>query len=340
MLLYGILSPCMKKRLLVIVAGIVVLIYGCFRIFGKKSGIYSKKKQATIERVNELRSIHWIPVEWDSSELSDRSTMMLQVYIDTISTPFLFQFDLGSSFSNVFRLSKFFPYLKRKEEHNALKLDGNATDAYVDLPIRLGDSLRYIGAKIPIYEYDTLDTLPIEDGYYNSKVGDLGYDLIEDRILIIDFIHSRVAILDSLPPSLGASIEYFDSALVSNDPIFLPIEINGKKKLMEYDNGSSAFTVISDTIAWNQWRDHNAPIDTLSGWSWGQPVHFLKSKAGVPIRFMNKDCSHQPVWAEERQKPASYTEAFAGAIGNEYFRNEIILFDTKHNRFGRFISAP
>lgn len=297
--------------------------------------IEHRTSSTSIVSTHYTDSIEWIPIQWESDETSDRAAMYLPVYLDTISKPLLFQFDLGSPYSLCYNVSNVFPALKIAEQQKALKTgDGQWLNAYSNISLRLGTKGCYNATLLPIFAQVVYDSIAEKDSQYIDKIGTLGYDAIEGRILIIDFIHSRVAITDSLPVSMVSKLHVIPGALVSNDPIYLPIQIGSERKLMRYDNGSSAFTIITDTILWNKWRNPTIEIDTFEGNSWGKAIDLLRSPSLVPIHFLDIQFTRPPIWSRRDYNPQSYKEVFNGDIGNEFFRNQIVVFDTKHNVFG------
>lgn len=46
-------------------------------------------------------------------------------------------------------------------------------------------------------------------------------------------------------------MEWAEGAVVNQFPIYLPISIDGDRRLMKYDNGSSAFTMLAEFADWN-----------------------------------------------------------------------------------------
>lgn len=73
-------------------------------------------------------------------------------------------------------------------------------------------------------------------------VGTIGAPFFENRILILDFVGSRVAILDALPAEVERRAVF--SPLHRNNKVFVTFTLNGKQeKEMVFDTGSSAFAL-------------------------------------------------------------------------------------------------
>ena len=306
---------------------------------------------ASIKAVNKITTLNWIPIHWVSGTLSDREAMYLPVYVDTIKKPFWMQFDLGTAVTDFYDITPDFPALSKREILlNYKTIYQNNPRFYSNFNLKLGDSAIYYAVQIPLYDKLTADSIQINDTMYNTKIGNLGYDLIKDRILILDYKNSRIALTDSLPQTIIGNIKYFDGAITKQKPIYLPIKIDGNEKLMQFDNGSSAFTFWTSIKQWEDWRKQEVKTDTFLGSAWQNAVFYYKSYPNVKIEFLEKDVSLQPIWAVSNTESATplnflqkikkitdaeFGKTTAGFIGNEYFRNDIIIIDAKHNKFGR-----
>jgi hypothetical protein len=331
---------------------IILLVVAAFFYFGCLI-YYSQTKVERHDVIPSLRAasreneIDWIPVHWAANDFSDRAAMYVPVWLDTIRKPFWMQFDLGTPYSDLYPISHYFPYLKEKElVLERLSFHQRQPVYYTGISLNIGRKLPYRVTAIPIYDRLTADSLVEKPEGYETKIGNLGYDLIRGRILILDFKNSQIAITDSLPGDW--QIDYFSKGNINQFPIFLPVTIDGREKLMQYDNGASAFTIISTEDQWNQWRDHRRQPDTFAGTSWGRKELYFRSAPAVSIRIAGRDVSPLPVWGMNRRRPApknllqylkkitdeKFGKTFPATLGNAYFRNEVLVLDTKHNRAG------
>ena len=340
------------KRILISLILLFLFLYSATWIYYRFFSKLQKENFIPSIRVqNKTTTLDWIPVHWTIEEFTDRAGMFLPIYVDTIKKPFWVQFDLGTSITDFADLSNYFPGFKQKEILLNYKTGyQNKPRYYQGFKIRLGDSTVYQVNQIPIYDQLTPDSLQENDTMYNTKIGNIGYDFIQNRILVIDYRNSRIAVTDSLSQVFEQKVEYFERAITNQKPIFLPIKIDGKIKLLQFDNGSSAFTFWTSVDQWNQWRKPESAVDTLSGYSWGNKEYWYRSYPKVKIEFLNRDVTRQPIWAVSKpgmtepktflQKIKAFTDkqfgkTTFGIIGNEYFRNDIIIIDTKSNKFGR-----
>ncbi len=93
-------------------------------------------------------------------------------------------------------------------------------------------------------------------------------------------------------------------------------------------------------------------MDTLPLSAWGWEGHALRAAAGVPVSLLGRDVSALPIWTSTLDASATsggllrsiqrftdtyFAATFAGRLGNEYFRDDVLVFDTRRNRFGRLV---
>lgn len=145
---------------------------------------------------------------------------MTPVYLDSINRAFKIQFDLGSNKSMIYEYSldtimSKYPYLKDK--------------------VIFGNDYKSLNIKTKVDNYTlSFDSIPILEDYgekanYDdlSNIGPIGADVIDEKILIIDFENTNLEILDDST--------YLDKSKFSFVPleykygkIFIPLSINGK----------------------------------------------------------------------------------------------------------------
>lgn len=284
---------------------------------------------------NALSEIEWVDILWTENRL----TMNIPVYVDNIPKPFYMQFDLGKPCSNLLNISTFFPQLKAKE-------GGRNSTYYKDIHLSVGKNIRYQAEKMPIKEYGgRIDSLIENDSTYENKIGDIGYDFIKNRVLIIDFIHSKIGLAENLPEYFAQNT-HFVQADLQNSAAYIPISVGGITKNIRYDNGSSMFSLIANRKDWEKWTIQTEHSDTTWAQAWGKRYYALNKKAAVKIEICGKDYSNQNIWTIERYNTVIHGMLrfydtylggiYSGIVGNEYFRNEIIILDTKNNLFGIF----
>ena len=299
------------------------------------NNFYANKPAAIITNVYS-KTIVWTPIRWSTDQYSDRAALYIPIKIDTISNKFYAQFDLGTQRTGITSLNKGFPYLSKYMADNK----------YKDLPIFLGNNEKYVfnQKKNTDYELNKPEDFVAKDTSAIIKIGDIGFDYIKGRILITDFVNSRFALTDELPKDFENRITWINSKKVRATKylIHIPININGQEKVFAYDNGSSKFTLYITKTYWNQLTDNgkSGKVDSLKLSSWGKDYYYMRGKPTQKITtLLNEDLSDKKIYyggqiSERMFYLLNKVEGVEGFMGNEYFRDKVLVIDTKGNRIG------
>ena len=296
---------------------------------------YANKSPA-VKTSSYSKEVVWTPIKWTTDQYTDRASLYIPIKIDSIPNKLYMQFDLGVQRTRVTLMNKAFPYLSK------YLVDGK----YKDLPIYLGNNEKYIlnGKKSVDYEMNKPEDFFAKDTSTLIKIGDVGFDYIKGRILITDFVNSRYSLTDELPKEFEVRVTWINSKKVRATKwlVHIPIKINGEEKVFSYDNGASKFTLYVSKSNWDIWTDKgkNGDIDSLKLSSWGKDYYYMRGKPTQKITSMfGEDLSDKKIYYGGQLNERMFYlmnkfEGVEGLMGNEYFRDKILVIDTKGNRIG------
>ena len=166
-----------------------------------------------------------------------------------------------------------------------------------------------------------------------TLIGTIGADLVQNKILIIDFNLNRLAVVDTLHAEYqNVSFENFK---INDGRIKIPFSINGKIEDLMFDTGASMFTLV--TSKQNALEiGGNKIIDSLMIPTWDGLIPFYGLETLVPIMFGNKKLGKSIVYYSEDTGWDDFykSENMWGLTGNAFFFNNVIIVDYKNNRFG------
>lgn len=297
------------------------------------------------EEKNNLSNLPWIDFQWKGDSVGkryfDKAAIFLPLKLQNLPSNFTAQFDMGSNASIIYG-NVFKPYLKKYSEYSA-KLDTINTEISIgedrqgelkDVTIML-DSFKYHYDILPFFKNYGEELNPDSVNTPSAKlVGTIGGDVLQNKILIMDFPNKRLAILDSLATS---SSDLFDFKLckLDNNRVKIPLQINGQEQWYLFDTGSSIFSIVTDPANWKNICD-GVTVDTLQVNSWGNSYNMYGCKTKSDIYF-NK--TKLPQTTAYKVDLSQYVEMFkqegiSGIIGNSYFLNNTIAIDFKNKRFG------
>ena len=275
----------------------------------------------------------WIPFTWESGyewgKYIEKMTIYIPVTIDNLPYNFTMQFDLGTSYSG-FYVNSLKPFL---EKYPSLKNKLDSTlHIYRKIDLKLGKVL-FEDIDISQYKMGTEYSLDSINSGSEIEIGTIGVDLIQNKVLIIDYNLNRLAITETLPAEYQNVI--FEEFKIENGLIKLPFRINGNSEYLMFDTGASYFrlaTTKQNALA----ISGTEIIDSLKVTSWGKHIAFYGRETVVPIFFGDKIMEKTIVYYDEE---ASFDDIYQsinvwGLTGNGYFLNDLIIIDYKNNRFG------
>ncbi len=245
---------------------------------------------------------------------------MVEMRLDGMSGPMLMQLDTGTP-ASVF-LGKSYEQLHRNDTV-------------------VGQAGRKAGGWVAGRRFDNEVFVVLPNLGEPRRLGSLGATFFEQRVLILDFVAQKIAILDprqDLPAKFDfVPLDYRDHK------IFVTLTLNGSAdRDMIFDSGSSALPLFTTARRWQEWT-RRGPDDprnlALNAKSWGKEV----TLTGAPLKgsiCLGKACLSDPliffapkVLANLDMERALYR--IAGVLGNALFDGRYtVVVDLPHRRFG------
>jgi len=307
--------------------------------------LFSCQSPDTGKEKTSLSNLNWIGFTWKGDSLGkkyfDRAAIFIPLHLQNISQNFAAQFDMGANASLIYG-NVFKPYLQLYPEY-AKKLDT------INAEISIGDEkqgeLKDVTVQMDSFKYH-YDILPFFKNYGENlsadsaktatpkHIGTLGADMLQNKVLVIDYPNKRLAILDSLPAAQFALFD-FEPCKIDNNRIKLPLLVNKQKQWYMFDTGASIFSIVTSPDNWKNICE-TGKTDTLAIQSWGRSYNMYGAATRTDI-FLNK--TKLPKTTAYKVELPEYLEMFtqekiAGIVGNSYFLNSTIAIDFRKSQFG------
>jgi hypothetical protein len=168
-------------------------------------------------------------------------------------------------------------------------------------------------------------------------IGTLGVDVIENKVLVMDYPGKKLIIANQIPAYLNARMTPAKFMFISNS-ILLPVVIKEKRVMLYFDSGSSAYELLTNKATALALSTPNSEPVT-------QQVRSM-DKMLTAIIYPTKD-SITIASQKLPIKRATYIEGVSnsqveqmmkmgmgGMTGNQLFINSILVIDTKNKQFG------
>jgi hypothetical protein len=278
------------------------------------------------------QKLEWIPFNFVGDSIEgryfDKLAITIPVTIDDLPHNFMMQLDLGA-IRTTFYGNTIDSYC---EEYNSLRTQLDSTYNFKNINLQLGT-----------VKFNNIDVEYMKDfGEEISKdslcsktpklVGTIAPDIFQNKILILDYKSSRLAVTDTLPDEYkDLPFERFE---IDKGRIKIPFQINGKRELLMFDTGSSIFTLSTNKENAFQISNPNI-IDSLTVHSWGESITCYGLETIKPIMFGKKEMKKSIVYYEESRDFDYFykSENIWGLTGNAYFFDNIVIIDYKNHLF-------
>lgn len=321
----------MKIRLLTFLL-LSVLLSSCSVLRNKMTSQTFKPITGTTSELN------YSPIYWQKDTLGqkiiEKSVFLVPVKIKGIEEPLFMQFDLGANRTMLYgnTLSAFC------EKYPELKKDTVNKEDYIvfnNAEISISDNISLLADRLYVkkdFGYSEIDTSSI-------IIGSLGYDIIGDNILILDFKSDRYAISESVPVEMESKANYIDKADLDKFPIILPFKYGKKKIRLFYDTGSSMFPILTGTNRVKKVSKHRRiqEIDSISSWGEFIPVFKpleTKDKIGNLV-IGNVDLGKVDIYGIKKMNNLKFLGRYLyGITGNVVFDDKILIINRKNDSFG------
>jgi hypothetical protein len=303
------------------------------------AGGYFYFKQQFKAPLNQLvlpKGEYSIPIRWlaDSTGSQPRpyAALLLPVTLPGCSRTFYMQFDLGAPYSLFYKgkletIAQNFPEVQFKEREDSAYL--------LDFPFRLG-GMGMKASEIKVINYggtavDWNDTTGIE------IIGTIGADLIERKVLVLDYPQGVVVLIDEVPATLAAQAK-FSNLTFDERRVVLGATINKQETKLLFDSGTSAFELLTDKATWSSLAKKNAPVRQYGVNSWGNTlqVHSVASEQEIAFgdTVVPLNHVHYIEGTTFVQQTLMRFTGMGGMVGNQLFLDKVIVLDTRNHRFG------
>ncbi|TPD73388.1 hypothetical protein [Flavobacterium microcysteis] len=299
----------LKKILLgLLVLFVVSLIGGYF---------YFEKKFSPPENYLDVSGISEdIPMQWEGDDENPYAALLLPVRIKGIDKPFFMQLDLGSPVTVFYKNS-----LESVKSLFPDKIPMSTEKGKIALDFLLQKM------KVSSGAYEVLDygsKADFENPDARNIIGTIGTDLLEKRIITLDFKNSRCSFSKTIEERDFSKFEF------KKRRILIPATIGDENLKLMYDSGTSGYELIMNRDKWEKYKTNNT-IKTEKGNSWGKELKVITALSDQEIRFGNKILQLSEVTCIEGTSKAQNflmkLSGMQGMIGNKLFLNRKIILD-------------
>lgn len=286
--------------------------------------VYMNEKFSPPENgLTVLNEAQNIPIRWVHDNEAPYSALLVPVNIPGIDETLFMQLDSGSPVTVFYKAS--LQSIDNELKKARLKIKDSTR---VNLTFHIKE-LRITSEDFKLMDYGNKIDFKNRDA--ENIIGTIGTDLLEKRILVLDFPNSRCSFIETVDETGFSEFEF------TKRRILLPAKLGGQNIQLLYDSGTSGYEFITDETTWEKFRIPNGKIKTEKGNSWGKELKVISAPANEKIKIGN---SYLPLREVTHIKGVSKIQTvlmrssgMGGMVGNRLFLNRKIILDCKREKF-------
>lgn len=308
-------------------------------LFSSCAVLRNKMTSKTFEPlISDKNELIYSKFQWKEDSLQgaliEKSSLFVPVKFKGINEELFMQLDLGANRTMLYNntlaaFSERYPDLKKDIiQKETYSIYNNATIKPNDFQTLKANRL---------YVLKNFGQTKIDSNFI--VIGTLGYDILGDNVLILDYKTNRLAICENIPKEQESKITYIKGADLERFPIILPFRLGKKRIRLFFDTGSSMFPILTGTNRLKKIAKHRKieSVDSVS--SWGKMIPIFKpieTKDNMRnLTIQNIDLNKIEVYGERRLNKLIYVGRYLyGITGNVVFDKKTLIIDRKNNRFG------
>lgn len=279
---------------------------------------------------------HTLPLHWNGDTLAGQwnphAALLIPVTIPGCPHTFYMQFDTGSPYT-LFYGNKLQAIHRKYPAITALR---NIGDSLGNFLFKAGP-LTITARQVPVRTFDSI-AIDWKNNRMPIIIGTLGTDLIDNKVAVIDYPREQLHLSDSIPAAFqkGNTTGFH----FSMRRILLPAEVAGKKTILYFDSGSSAFELLTDKATCSKLAADTSLTVRYPVQSWGKTLtaNTITTADSITLAGHTIPLRHA-TWIEgvsDTQVNQMMKMGIGGMTGNKLFISNILVLDTRNKQFKLF----
>ena len=264
-----------------------------------------------------------IPIRWLASDGNPHAALLLPVKVEGIADVFYMQLDTGAP-NTVFYRTSLRSILEQR--HAAFAIEGDKQQ------VDLGFSIDGLGIRSRQFELlDYGSKVDFEQPGAANIIGTIGTDLLEKRILVLDFRRGDCAFLQDVPEAGFSGFQF------KKRRVLMPARMGGQQRTFLYDSGSSGYALLTGRQEWERLRTPGGRLKVEKGNSWGRTLKVVTAPANQTLAISSATLPLAEVTYVEgtskMQELLMRSSGMQGMIGNTLLLDRKLTLDAQRQRF-------
>lgn len=276
-----------------------------------------------------------IPFYWLGDSVNSgweaHSAILIPVKLKNCPKQFYMQFDSGSPYSLLYSS-------KLKAIHSKYPKALQMTDSAIKLT-----DFSFKAGKMPLTAKEIVirkmgnESINWKNRRSIEIIGTFGTDLIDGKVLIIDYPNKKMTISENIPAELNPQLALSDF-IYAGRSIMFPATVQGKKTMLYFDSGSSRYELLTDKKTAQALAVPNTSLVQSKVKSWDRILTANSLASNESIEIGNTSIPvHYATYMEgasNSQVEQMMKMGIGGMTGNKIFLDYKLVLDTKNKKFG------
>lgn len=241
---------------------------------------FAEPNQLSLANINREVEFRWV-----SSTFGDRiephSAIIVPVRIEGSPKTLYMQLDLGTP-STVLKANM---VASLAERLGGFTVVGDGSKRHVgDVAFTLGE-VRIRAARVGIRDGSATAGVAWDDPDRIDVIGTIGSDLLDGRVLALDYPRERLFVGDAIPAALVPAGPMFSFSFAERRVILDDVMIDEEPRRIMLDTGSSAFALLTNEAEWSRMSNGGQGATRFSVNSWGSSVTAHVAPTASVARF-------------------------------------------------------
>lgn len=276
---------------------------------------------------------HTLRFQWLGDSLQTpfepHAAMLIPIQLENCPKRFYMQFDLGAP-ASMFYTDK----IRQIREKYPTTIPATDTTTLTNIRFRLS-TLDVLAKEIKLFTHHK-SPISWQDKNSITIIGTMGADLIEGRIIVIDYPAGKLTIGTEVPAKLKSRLTLTDMTF-AHRRILLPAQLQAKNIMVIFDTGSSAYELLTDReTATTLASDTVVQRNEVNSWNRKLTANTLHTSNTIGLAAAALPLKHVTYMEGVSSAQVSQMKrmGISGMIGNKIFLNSILVLDTRNRKFG------
>ena len=320
-----------------VLAKILLAIFTLFALSSMGGYFYFRKKfQAPANQLVVSQLPATIPFAWEANATNPQAlshaALLVPISVPGCPRTCYLQFDTGAPYT----LLKANALAVLRAEYPATRVVLQAQgDSIRSFRFTIGQG-RVLARSLWVRPHASATQLPANTAE-PFVIGTLGTDVIDGRVLVIDYVRQRFTLSSTAPDSLLRRASFVPMSFKERR-VLLNVGLQGEQQELMFDSGSSAFALLTSPGNWKQMAQPAATAQSVPVNSWDKTLTAHTVATSAAMQF---GATTVPLGTVSYIEGISFMQSMltrfsgmGGMLGNAPFSQHTIILDAKAGRFG------